>query len=140
MTPPRSAPRVVAAVASDLRPRLRAILPDCALCFVSSGSELVRALDEAPCVMMLVAVRYDRAGAVAALRFVLSRDERFPVVCVRDLPSDEPTPAVLNGLRRALGAAVAGHFVDLAAHGDDEAGNARVRATLERLLMSLPQG
>jgi hypothetical protein len=134
MSLPRAAPRVVAAVSRDVQPRIRAILSGCELRFVQTGSELVRALDEAHCEMMIVEVHFDGSAAVAALRCVLAREESFPVVCVRDVPSDQRGHVALDALRMALGGLVAHSFVDLVEHGDDEAGNAHVRATFMRTL------
>lgn len=130
----RAAPRIVAAVTADIRPRIRAILPGCELRFVQTGSELVRALEEAQCTLMIVEVHFDDSSAVAALKCVLAREETFPVVCVRDVPGDKPGYAMLNALRTALGAMVARKFIDLVEHRDDEAGNACVRAMLMQLL------
>jgi hypothetical protein len=129
-----AAPRVVAAVSDDLQPRIRALLPGCVLRFVQTGSELVRALDEARCEMMIVEVHFDGSSAVAALRCVLAREETFPVVCVRDLPGDRRGHTVLDALRKALRGTVTRDFIDLAEHLDDETGNARVRAMLLGLL------
>ena len=134
MSLPRAAPRIVAAVNADVRPRIRAILPGCELRFVQTGSELVRALEEAQCALMIVEVHFDDASAVAALKCVLAREETFPVVCVRDVHGDRPGYATLNALRMALGAVVARKFIDLAEHRDDEAGNAGLRAMLMELL------
>jgi len=129
-----AAPRVVAAVSDDLQPRIRALLPGCVLRFVQTGSELVRALDEARCAMMIVEVHFNGSSAVAALRFVLAREETFPVVCVRDVPRDRRGDTVLGALRSALRGTVTRDFIDLAEHPDDETGNARVRAMLMGLL------
>src|SRR5688500_13314113 len=134
MSLPRAAPRVVAAVSSDVQPRIRAILAGCVLRFVQTGSELVRALDESHWTLMIVEVHFDESTAVAALRCVLSREETFPVVCVRDVPCDKPGYAALNALRAALGRVGAQDFIDLVEHRDDEAGNARLRATFMRRL------
>ncbi len=132
--PQGAARRVVAAVTNDLQPRIRAIFPGCDVRFVRSGTELVRALDEARCEMMVVQVHFNESSAAAALMCVLAREESFPVVCVRDVPDAKPAYAALNALRIALGGIVARAFIDLVEHRDDEAGNARVRAMLEPLL------
>lgn len=134
MSLPRAAPRIVAAVTADVRPRIRALLPGCELRFVQTGSELVRALGEAQCTLMIVEVHFDESSAVAALKCVLAREETFPVVCVREVHGDKPGYATLNALRVALGAVVAREFIDLVEHRDDELGNASVRAVFMRLL------
>jgi|SRR5688572_337973 hypothetical protein len=132
---PLPVPRVVAAVGPYVRPRIRAILPRCDLRFVATGSELVQALDEAPCDMMIVEVQFNESAAAAALRCALARDEAFAVMCVRTVPVAVPPHAVLNGLRMVLGGAMpATAFVDLVEYADDEAGNTHVRGIFERLL------
>jgi hypothetical protein len=121
-------PRIVAAVSRDLQHRIRAILPECELHFAHTGSQLVRMLDEAPCDMMIVEMHFDESTAVAALKCARSRDETFPVVCVRSAPFAKPR-------WRALGELGAQHFIDLVQHADDAIGNARVRSMLEQLGM-----
>ena len=133
MLPLVTSPRVIAAVTSDVKRRLCAILPKCELRFVRAGSELVQALDEARCDLMIVEVHFNESSAAAALRCVLARDERFPVVCVREVDSDRPGHAALSALRMAAGVG-AQAFVDLLDYPDDEAGNAGARAVLEGLL------
>jgi hypothetical protein len=118
-----SVPSVVVAVTAGIEPRMRAILAGWTLRFVQTGSELMRALDEARCTLLIVEVHFDDSAAVAALRCVRSREEAVPVVCVRDVPSGKP-----------LRMAGAEDFIDLAEHRDDEAGNARVRRRLLQLL------
>lgn len=135
---PLPAPRLVAAVSSDIRPRIHAVLAGRDLCFVSSGSELVRALDAAPCGLLMVEVHFEESAAAAALRCALACGASFPVVCVRNVPGAKPAYAALNALRMALGADVACDFIDLWEYPDDEAGNARVRARVERHLHAIP--
>jgi hypothetical protein len=126
MPPPPAAPRIVAAVSRDLQDRIRAILPECELRFVYTGSELVRVLDETHCDMMIVEMHFDASTAVAALMCARSRDETFPVVCVRNVPFAK--------LRwRALRELGAQHFIDLVQYADDAIGNAHVRSMLVQL-------
>ena len=135
MSFPVIASRVVAAVGPYVKPRIRAILPECDLHFVASGSELVQALDEAPCDMMIVEVHFDESTAAAALRCALARDETFAVVCVRNVSFAGSPHAALNALRMVLGGCMpVNAFVDLVDYADDEAGNGRVRGMFERLL------
>ena len=127
----------MAAVSSGIRPRILAILADCEMCFVSTGTELVRALDAAPCALLMVEVHFDESAAAAALRCALACDASFPIVCVRDVPGAKPAHAALNALRMAFGSVGARDFIDLWQHPDDEAGNARVRARLEPHLQAI---
>jgi DNA-binding LacI/PurR family transcriptional regulator len=135
MTSPAAAPRVVAAVSPEVQRRIRGILPGCELHFVQTEEQLLRALDEARCDMLIVGSHFDESTAVAALERVLARGETFPVVCVRGMPFaarlGQPTVEALRIASSELGAQ---HFIDLLQYPDDENGNARVRAMLERLL------
>jgi hypothetical protein len=127
-------PRVVAAVSRDLGPRIGAILPACELRLVGTGSELVRALDEGRCDLLIVELHFDESTAVAALKVALARGETCPVVCVRDVPFAKLAHAALDALRMALGGIGVQAFVDLLEYPDDAAGNARVCVLLERLI------
>ena len=138
MTFTATAPRVVAAVSRDIQTRIRAILSGWELRFVRSGTELMHALDELRCDMMIVEVHFDASAAAAALRCALSREEGFPVVCVRGVRFGESGHAALDALRMALGAVGAHEFIDLLKYPDDEPGNAGVRAMLERLVPAIP--
>src|SRR5688572_19101086 len=135
MTPPPATPRVVAAVGRDVQQRIRAILPECELRFVDTGAQLLRALDETRCDMLIVGMHFDESSAVAALERVLGRGETFPVVCVRGLPFTRGLgQGSLDALRMASDELGAQYFIDLLDYPDDALGNARVRAMLERLL------
>jgi DNA-binding LacI/PurR family transcriptional regulator len=135
MTSPAAAPRVVAAVSREVQRRIRAILPGCELHFVQTEEQLLRALNEARCDMLIVGSHFDESTAVAALERVLARGASFPVVCVRVMPFaarlGQPTVEALRMASSELGAQ---HFIDLLQYPDDENGNARVRALLQRLL------
>jgi len=133
MASPVAAPRVVAAVGSELRARLGAVLHECGVRFVQSGSDLVRALDEARCDLMIVEVHLDESAALAALRCARSRGDACRVVCVGAGRSNF-RHAVLDTLRTALGAVGAHDFIHLVDYPDDAEGNRRVRAVFEPLL------
>lgn len=135
MSSPPAAPYIVAAVSRDVQRRIRAILPECELRFVHTGSQLVRVLDEAHCAMMIVEMHFDESTAVAALKCALSRAKTFPVVCVRSVPFAKLGGPALDALRMALGEPGAQHFIDLLQYADGEIGNARVRSMLERLML-----
>lgn len=134
MTPSPATPRVVAAVTRDVQSRIRAILPDWELRFVETGAELARALDEERCAMVIVGMHFDESNAVAALQRVLSREETFPLVCVRGQSHIRLGEPALGAVRMALGELGAQNFIDLLQYPNDEGGNARVRAMLERLI------
>jgi DNA-binding NtrC family response regulator len=134
MNPPPGAPCVVAAVGRNVRRRIRAILPDSELRFVETGAELLRALDENACDLLIIGLHFDQSSAVQALQRVLARDETFPVVCVRGLPFSLLGHSSLEAARLALSELGAHNFIDLLEYPDDALGNERVRTMLERLL------
>ena len=134
MTPPPGAPCVVAAVRRNVQRRIRAILPDCELRFVETGAELLRALDETSCDLLILGLHFDQSSAMQALQRVVARDETFPVVCVRGLPFSRLGHPALEASRLALAELGAHNFIDLLQYPDDALGNARVRAMLDRLL------
>ena len=134
MTSRPQPPRVVAAVSPELRRRIRTVLPACRLCFVDTGAQLARALDEARCDMVIVGLHFDDSSAVAALERVMSREETFPVVCVRGRPFSRLGETAIDASRLALRQIGAHNFIDLLEYPDDALGNARVQAMLERLL------
>jgi hypothetical protein len=135
MNAPPVTPRVVAAVAPDLEPRIRAIVPPCELRFVSSKTQLLAELRDARCSLLLVGTHFDESTALAAIEYALARDETFPVVCVRGQPfTGAPDGSTVDAFRLASRALGAHNFIDLLQYSDDEAGNGRVRRMLERLL------
>ncbi len=133
MTSPPAPPRIVAAVGREVQRRMRAMLPGCELHFAQTGSQLVRALDEAPCDIMLVEIHFDESTAVAALKCARSRNGSFPVVCLRSVPFAKVGPPALDALRTAMGELGPQFFIDLLQYSDDDAGNASVRAVLAQL-------
>jgi hypothetical protein len=135
MTSPAAAARVVAAVSPDVQRRIRAILSGCELHFVHTRAQLLRALEGERCDMLIVGSHFDESTAVAALERVLARGETFPVVCIRGMPfASRLGKPTIEALRMASSELGAQHFIDLLQYPDDEHGNARVRAMLERLL------
>ena len=126
-------PRVVAAVPREAEPRILSVLPQCNVRFVHTGEQLLRALDEGPCHMVIVGMQFDESTAVAALERIFARDETFPVVCVRSVHSRLGKPA-LDSARIALGELGAQHFIDLLEYPNDDAANARVRSMLGALM------
>lgn len=134
MTAPPGLPRVVAAVARSLQRRIRAILPDCEPRFVGTSAELLRALEQGSCDLLIVGLHFDQSSAMQALQRVLARDGAFPVVCVHGLPFSRLGHPALQASRLALSELGAHNFIDLLQYPDDALGNARVKAMLERLL------
>lgn len=123
--------RLVAAVSAAVRQRIRNVVPSCQLRFVRNRDELLCEIDH--CDMLILGAHFDESTAVAALERVIERSERFPVVCVRGVPSRYGKRS-LHALRLALNELGAAKFIDLLDYPDNESGNAQVRALLEHLL------
>jgi len=128
------ASRVIVAATAESQPRLRAVLPECDLCFVDTERQLLRALARGRCDMLIVGTHFQDSSAVAAIERVLSVDETIPVVCIRARPFATLGQPAVDALRMATRALGASNFIDLLEYPDDERGNARVRRMLERLL------
>jgi len=126
-------PRVLVAVSPQAKERMRRILADCELRFADTACDLLHALDNEQCDMLIVGAHFDESSAVSALERVLSRPESFPVVCVRGLPSMFGKGS-LAAFRMALSELGTQNFIDLLEYPDDDAANARVRAMLLRLI------
>ena len=126
-------PRVLAAVPREAEPRILSVLPQCNVRFVHTGEQLLRALDEGPCHMVIVGMQFDESTAAAALERILARDDSPPVVCVRSVQSRLGKPAI-DSARIALSELGAQHFIDLLEYPHDEAANARLRSMLGALM------
>jgi chemotaxis response regulator CheB len=127
--------RAIVAVSPQLQPRFRVILRGWDVRFAKSGEDLLAALEEAHCDIVIIGLHFDESTAVAALERVLEREETFPVVCVRGVPLRRLRERTLHTLRTTLDELGAREFIDLLEYPDDAVGNARVGAMLERLVI-----
>lgn len=104
------------------------------LAFVRTMSEARQALGAGGCDLVAVGVYFDDSRMFDLVRALRSEDanSRVPIVCVRGRPGF--TAVTTRTLEMSLKALGADAFIDLVDFGDDEGGNAALRATVERLL------
>jgi hypothetical protein len=123
--------RVLLAVSARTQRRIAAILSDCELSFVPSGSRLLQALEHADHDLVIIGAHFDESSALAVLEQLGKRRDVPPLVCVRGASRfGRPSVEALRLASEQLGAR---GFIDLEQYPDNEAGNARVRRMLERL-------
>ena len=114
--------------------RISAILSGYDLVLVRTLGEAQRILRREKFALVLVGVHFDDSRMFDLVR-VLRGDELHagvPIVCVRGRPGF--TAVTGRTLELTLKALTADEFIDLVHFGDDEAGNAALRAAVERLL------
>lgn len=126
---------VLVAVVPAVRRRIATVLGGHELFFVDSVAALQAAIAARSWNMLLLGSQFDESRPLASLEEVMAAKPPFPVVCVRGRALwPQLGDATAHAMRLASAALGAEHFVDLLAFPDDEEGNARVRAMLERLL------
>ena len=85
--------------------------------------------------LVIVGCHFDGSRALDAVRTAMTKVPRVPLACVLAAPFSsalgEGTVAAFHAAAEELGVDC---FIDVLQLPDDEAGNARVRAMLERLL------
>ena len=126
--------RVLLAVAPETRPRMNAVAEGWDARYVESAASLVRALATERHDLIIVGAHFDESNVIDALKEAVSRAARTPVVCLRGTGFVSALGAgTVEALRLASEALGADCFIDLGRFPDDAAGNARVRAMIERL-------
>lgn len=129
-------PRVLLAIGPRALERMLRILEGFAVEHAATVNEVARALEPQHFDMIIVGSHFDSSNAVGAVKLVLSRAPDVPLACVHALPfSVGLGEAALGAFRAACEELGVDSFLDLREFPDDEAGNARVRAMLERLLV-----
>jgi DNA-binding response OmpR family regulator len=126
--------KILVADGPDIERRVSAVLQPHELSFVHTLAEAKRALARDDYDLIIMGVHFDESRMFDLLRQVRA-DERYqatPVVCVASQRFD--TPISVEGLEIAARALAADAFVDFARYGDHDAGNAAIRAVVERLL------
>ena len=102
--------------------------------YVESAASLVRALASEQHDLIIVGAHFDESNVIDALKQAVSQAQRTPVVCLRGTGFVSALGAgTVEALRLASEALGAEDFIDLSRFPDDDVGNARVRAMIERL-------
>lgn len=104
------------------------------LAFVRTMAQARQALGAGGCRLVAVGVYFDDSRMFDLVRALRSDDlpGKVPIVCVRGRPGF--TAVTTRTLEMSLKALAADAFIDLVHFGDDDSGNAALRAAVERLL------
>jgi DNA-binding response OmpR family regulator len=126
--------RILVADVPQMDGRYSAALAGGELAFVRTMSQARQALDAARWDLVAIGVYFDDSRMFDLVRALRADDDHgeVPIVCVRGRPGF--TTVTGRTLELTLKALAADEFVDLLHFGDDAAGNAALRATVERLL------
>jgi hypothetical protein len=126
--------RILVADVPQMDGRYTAALAGWEIAFVRTMSEARHALAAERYDLVAIGVYFDDSQMFDLLRAIRSggthRD--VPIVCVRGRPGF--TAITSRTLEMTVKALAADEFIDLLHFGDDEAGNAALRASAERLL------
>jgi hypothetical protein len=125
--------KILVADVPQMDARYSAALAGWEVAFVRTMAQARQALG-GRCDLVAVGVYFDDSRMFDLVR-ALRADEvhaEVPIVCVRGRPGF--TAVTTRTLELTLKALAADEFIDLVHFGDDEAGNAALRAAVERLL------
>lgn len=127
-------PRVLVAVSERAAERMGRVLQGFASEWCGSVEELRHALQRSQYDLVVVGSRFDGSNAIEAVKAVV-QERAAPLACVRAAPFGVPLgDATLAAFRVAAEELGARCFVDVLQFPDDAAGNAELRAMLERCL------
>jgi CheY-like chemotaxis protein len=130
----RSMKSILVADVPQMEPRYSAALAGCELAFVRTMPEARQALAAARYDLVAIGAYFDDSQMFELVRAVRSDPghRATPIMCVRGAPGF--TAVTARTLEATLKALAADAFVDLVHFGDEESGNAALRASVERLL------
>jgi|SRR5687767_9609428 len=126
--------RILVADVPQMDGRYSAALAGWQVAFARTMSQAHAALDGARYDLVAIGVYFDDSRMFDLVRAVRSDEEHgeVPIVCVRGRPGF--TAITTRTLEVTLKALAADEFLDLLHFGDDEAGNAALRAAVDRYL------
>jgi hypothetical protein len=128
-------PRVLMAVSDRAAERMSRVLAGWEVVTAASLPQFVHALRCSEFDLVIVGCHFDGSRALEAVKSVMAHCARVPLACVLAAPFSsqlgEGTVAAFHAAAEELGVDC---FIDVLQFPDDEAGNARVHAMLERLL------
>jgi DNA-binding NtrC family response regulator len=126
--------KILVADVPQMDGRYTAALAGWEIAFVRTMSEARHALAAARYDVVAIGVYFDDSQMFDLLRAIRSDDihAKVPIVCVRGRPGF--TAITSRTLETTVKALAADEFIDLLHFGDDEAGNAALRATMERYI------
>jgi DNA-binding response OmpR family regulator len=126
--------KILVADVPQMDGRYTAALAGWEIAFVRTMSEARHALAAERYDLVAIGVYFDDSQMFDLLRAIRSDDihAKVPIVCVRGRPGF--TAITSRTLEMTVKALAANEFIDLLHFGDDEAGNAALRATVERYI------
>ena len=124
--------RILVADVPQMDGRYSAALAGCELAFARTMLEAHQALERGRFDLVAIGVYFDDSRMFDLVRALRSDDDHgeVPIVCVRGRPGF--TAVTAQTLQLTLKALAADEFLDLLHFGDDEAGNAALRAAVGR--------
>lgn len=127
-------PRILVADVPQMDARYSAALEGCALAFVRTMAEARQALAGSRYDLVAIGAYFDDSQMFELVRTVRNHETQseVPIVCVRGGPAF--TAVTARTLEETLKALAADEFIDLVHFGDEQSGNAALRASVERLL------
>lgn len=129
-------PHVLLAVDPRVAQRMLRILEGFAVERAATVADVAGALQRSRFDLVIVDSHFDRSHAIEATQAVLAKARDVPLVCVRAMPFNTfLTGASVAAFRAAAVALGADLFLDVLQFPDDDAGNARARAMLERVAL-----
>jgi hypothetical protein len=135
MLPNGRRPRVLMALHPRADDRMCRILEGLEPSRVGELGELVHALGCGSFDLVIVGSHFDGSRGIEALRCARLLAPHAALACVRVVPFSTPLgDATLTAFQAAAEGLGADGFIDLLKFADDEEGNARVRAMLDRLM------
>ena len=126
--------RVLAAVSRG-RERLFAVLGADHVVWADTIQDVVSALDRGAFDMVIIGASFDDSRALEALRHAVTRADRSVLVCVRAARFEQLGEASFAAFVIACEETGADCVLDLSAFPDDDAGNARARQVLRRIVV-----
>ena len=126
--------KILVADVPQMDARYSASLAGLELAFVRTLAEASQALADQRYDLVAIGVYFDDSQMFELVRAVRNDETQneVPIVCVRGGPGF--TAVTARTLEATLKALAADEFVDLVHFGDEESGNAALRASVERLL------
>jgi hypothetical protein len=128
-------PRVLTAVAPRAAQRMSRILAGWEVSHAASLAQFAHELRCSNFDLMIVGCHFDGSRALEAVKTARAQAPEVPLVCVLAAPFSTPLgEATVTAFHTAAEELGVDCFVDVLQFADEEAGNARIRGMLERLV------
>jgi len=126
--------RILVADVPQMDARYSAAFAGWEVAFARTMVEARQALDAGPCAVVVTGVYFDDSRMFDLVRALRSDEvhSKVPIVCVRGRQGF--TAVTTRTLEMTVRSLAANDFLDLVQFGDDEAGNAALRAAVQRFV------